>query len=254
MLIGLDIGNSNTLTGIFLTGSKTPDYTFNFDTDSSAQAETLYETIIKKLDTLPESARKPEAFVFSSVVRELNEKYKTVSESLFKVPVVQVSHLSKLKISIRYDDPSTLGPDRITNAEAAFVEYGGGIVVDIGTALTVCAIDSDGVYLGGIISPGPGTAARALALSTSLLPAITIEKTVKVTADNTIDAIRSGIYNGWAAMINGLVEKIKQENRITSKTVLTGGFGTLFRKDIIHDIHDPMLTMKGLKIIYDGNI
>lgn len=253
MIVGLDIGNSSTLMGIYESGSTAPEKTFRFETNRKASADNLSSPVLKYMTKLYGPEVRPDGFVYSSVVRELNEKWNAVSENIFKTPAVQVSHICRLNIKITYDNPSTLGPDRITNAEAAFTEYGGGIIIDIGTALTICAVGNDGSFYGGIIAPGPGTGAKALSSGTSLLPEVSIEKPDKVTAESTEHSIKSGIYYGWSSMINGLTEKLRNENRIKAGTILTGGFSEIFYKDITHDIFDPILTMKGLKIIYDNN-
>lgn len=250
MILGFDIGNTNTLMGIYEGDGAVPAETFRFKTDRAVTADELYASVRGFLNLSGRQNSTPEGVIFSSVVREVNQAYKTMSSRRMDLEPIEVTDNSKLRIKINYDEKSTLGPDRITNAEAAFTEYGEGIVIDIGTALTICGVAADGSYMGGVIAPGPGTAAESLAAQTSLLPKITIERPEKVTALNTVNAIRSGIYYGWSAMINFIAEKIRYENSIKGKIILTGGFAEIFSKDVVHDRLDPLLTMKGLRYIY----
>jgi type III pantothenate kinase len=251
-LAGFDIGNTSTLMGLYPEGAAVPSQLFRYPTEKNASPERLCETIINFLDK--NLSVKPAGMALTSVVPEIVPSYRKLAAEEFGLELLSVSYESPLSITLRYDHPEKLGPDRITNAEAAFREHGGSVIIDIGTAITYCVVTPDGIYEGGLIAPGPGTGMKALAAAASMLPEVKIEQPPAVTAKNTVHAIQSGIWHGWCAMINGLTEMITAEHRHKLKIIITGGFAEPFSRGLKYDVMDPLLTMKGIGYIYGNSL
>jgi type III pantothenate kinase len=258
MILGFDIGNTNTLMGIYRPGDTVPHHTFMFGTQKDIPSEnlgTLIRGFVEDYRAESRSGEKVSGFIFSSVAPEINGQYNDVAMTFFNVEAIEISHKSKLSIKIRYDDPSELGVDRIVNAEAAFREYGGdAIIIDLGTAATFCVLLADGTFDGGLIAPGIGTTIRALAQRTSRLPEVVFERPKSLVCRDTVNAVKSGFYYGWMSLVEGIIDLIRKEYGRDMKIILTGGTAEMISKNIGREnIHDDMLTMKGLKYIYDLN-
>jgi type III pantothenate kinase len=256
MIIGFDIGNTSTLMGIYASSDRSPVYTHRFNTTKDISPDELGEVINRAIsDHLINRNEKVDGFAFSSVVTEVNDSYRRVSMDIFKLKPVEINSDSRLTIKINYDDPHQLGPDRIVNAEAAFSEYKCDcIIVDLGTAVTFCVLLSEGIFDGGIIGPGIGITIDALANRTSKLVKIEFGKPPAIVAKNTVDAIKSGFFYGWLSMVEGNIEKIRSVYKRDFAVILTGGYCGIIGNNLgIKNTIDPMLTMKGIKLIYDLN-
>ena len=180
MILGFDIGNTNTLMGIYDDNGIKPKHTFMYGTQKEVSCEnlgSLIEGFVADYRTETGSQDAVTGFVFSSVAPEINPQYHDAAMTFFNVEAMEISHESRLSITIRYDNPAALGVDRIVNAEAAYREYGGNaIIIDLGTAVTFCVLLDDGTFDGGLIAPGIGTTIRALSQRASKLPEIIFEK------------------------------------------------------------------------------
>ncbi len=161
-----------------------------------------------------------------------------------------------LDMKIIMDRPSEVGADRLVNAVAAHKLFGGPLVVlDFGTATTFDVIDEEGNYLGGVIAPGVNLSIKALHMAAAQLPMVAIEAPRNVIGKNTVEAMQSGVYWGYVAMIEGLLARIRKQQGIDHmKVVATGGLAPLFTKavDEIEHLHGD-LTMLGLLMIYRRN-
>ena len=185
----------------------------------------------------------------------MNRSYFDMAGREFGISAYEITCRSRLNFSLRYDDPAQLGADRIVNAAAAFKEYGGGcIVVDIGTAVTFCVLLEGGWFDGGIIAPGVDTAIRSLSLRASRLPEVPFEKPDRLVARDTVNALKSGFFYGWLSLADGIIARIEQEYGRTFRIILTGGFAGAVAEHLSHEnTVDPILAMKGIKIVYDMN-
>jgi type III pantothenate kinase len=157
----------------------------------------------------------------------------------------------KLGIEARIDQPSEAGADRLVNAVAAHVFYGGPlIVVDFGTATTFDLVDAQGNYCGGVISPGINLSLEALYMTAAKLPHVAIRRPLKVIGTATVPAMQSGIFWGYVGLIEGIVVRMRAEYPAPLKVVATGGLATMFSEatEVIQHI-DPDLTLKGLVLI-----
>jgi type III pantothenate kinase len=157
---------------------------------------------------------------------------------------------------IRYDNPHEVGADRIVNAIAAYDKYKQSlVVVDFGTATTFDYVSPRGEYMGGAIAPGIVISSEALFVRASKLPRIELIRPESVIGKNTIASLQSGIVFGYIAMVDGIVEKIKQEVKTNPRIIATGGLAPLIAEGskTIEEV-DPLLTLTGLRLIYEKNL
>ncbi len=149
-----------------------------------------------------------------------------------------------------------MGHDRLINAIAAYKKFGGNlIVIDFGTATTFDVVGAKGEYLGGVISPGVNLSLKALHDMTAQLPKISIKSQKNVIGKTTIEAMNSGVYFGYIAMTEGMIEKIENELGYKTTKVITGGLSELF-KDVLKEkiqYHEPNLTLEGLEMVWNNN-
>lgn len=258
MILGFDIGNTSTTLGIYTKRGIAPEQTYRYTTCRTATPDELAVAIrgvLSLYHTASGNTSPVEGAAYSTVVTDLTGSYRTMLRSHFAVDPLEINNSCRLGVSIKYDNPALLGPDRIVNAEAAFAEHGTDvIIVDMGTATTVSVVTRDGTLNGGLIGPGIGIAINALAAGTSRLHTINLEKPDSVIAYNTADAIKSGFFYGWLSMIEGMVKRIEDHFGITFLVVTTGGFSGILSPHLkINVLHDQDLTMKGIKYVFDRN-
>lgn len=194
--------------------------------------------------------------IISSVVPPLTGIIGSAVEKIIDKKPMVVGPGVKTGLNILMDNPKTVGADLIVDAVAGISEYGAPlIVIDMGTATTISVIDKDRNYIGGIIIPGLRVSMDSLVNRTSQLPRIGFEAPGKVIGTNTVDCMKSGIINGNAAMLDGMIERIEDELGYSAKVIATGGLAKVVipmcKKDIIND---DSLLLKGLNIIYNKNI
>ncbi len=194
--------------------------------------------------------------IISSVVPSIMYSLGEMCRKYFKVNPLIVGPGVKTGLNIKYENPGQVGSDRIVNAVAAISEYGGRpiIVVDFGTAITYCYIDESGNYIGGAIAPGIAISLEALFTEASKLPRIEIIKPSKIIGKNTIAAMQSGIFYGFIGQVEGIVNRIKEQSKEEPIVIATGSLSKLIGNETkVIDIVDPLLTLKGLYIIYKRN-
>ena len=249
MIVAIDIGNTTTKIGFF--EGKEPVFRLDIPSDSDFGVEDYWRPVQEAL--APTSVI--EGAAICSVVPSLTPVLsKLCTEKFGKEPVI-LDSTTPIGLVIKYHPPKDVGADRLANALAAWKIYGApAMIVDIGTAITVDAVSESGEYLGGVIAPGVEMAAEALYRKAALLPHVTLEPVKSVLGTDTRSAIRSGLTHGYAAMIVGLVKKLKAELQFPDRStiVLTGGHVALFR-DLLSELPltlDPDLTLKGLNLTY----
>lgn len=255
MLVAFDVGNTNINIGVFDETGK-PAKQWRIKTDINKTYDEFGVLVLQLFEYNNISIKDIEGIIVSSVVPDLMFNLEAgIRKYLGLEPIIVTSDLD-LGITINYDKPAALGSDRICNAVAAYTIYGGPvIIVDIGTAGTICGVSSKGEFLGGAILPGPRSLIDAMYLKTSRLPKINLEKPSKVIGTNTIDGMQAGIIFGYAGAINEIVKRVKREMGEDNITVIgTGGLVQLIMDEVecINEIYD-YLTLEGLRIIFERN-
>ncbi len=248
-LLCIDVGNSHTVIGAAENGRITGSWRMRTDRNRTADETLLW---LKEAASLAGMEDIP-PIALSSVVPGVTHPFMSLSDRL---KVFVVNNFIKKSFELNLPRPETLGADLIADAEAAVREYGTpAIIVDAGTATTISVIDTEKNYIGGIIAPGLKISEGALYEKAAKLAAVPLKKIDNVVGNTTETCIISGVTIGHAAMVDGLVEKIKSETGIPNiKTVITGGCAPLFRSycNIEHKF-DPDLTLKGLLYLYEIN-
>ncbi|MCR5747274.1 MAG: type III pantothenate kinase [Lachnospiraceae bacterium] len=254
MILALDMGNTNIVVGC-IGDDDMIFFTERFATDLK-KTELEYAVLIKTILEIHGIDKNTiGGAIIASVVPPLTDIIGNALRKLLECEPLVVGAGIKTGLNIHLDDPSTLGADLVVDSVAAMKLYGiPSIVIDMGTATTMTAIDKDGTYIGGAIFPGLNVSMEALAAGTSLLPRVSLVAPKKAIATNTMDAIKSGIIFGEAARIDGMIDRFEKELGGKATVVATGGLATMIAPYCEHDIKgDPDLMLKGLKIIYDKN-
>ncbi|HEY9577757.1 MAG TPA: type III pantothenate kinase, partial [Pseudobacillus sp.] len=197
-----------------------------------------------------------EGIIISSVVPPIMFSLEQMCQKYFNIKPMIVGPGMKTGLNIKYENPREVGADRIVNAVAAIHEYGSPlIIVDFGTATTYCYIDEDGNYMGGAIAPGITISTEALYSRAAKLPRIEIIRPDNIVGKNTVAAMQAGILYGYVGQVDGIVNRMKEQSKKQPTVVATGGLAPLIGEEAQSiDIIDPLLTLKGLCLIYKRNL
>lgn len=254
MLLTLDIGNTNIVLGVFIKEKLIKH--FRISTDREKTEDEYGILVISLLREFDITIKEFDGAVISSVVPPLTPIFEKMCEKYLDVVPLIVGPGIKTGINIKYENPREVGADRIVNAVAAYHKYKGPvIVVDFGTATTFDAISENFDYLGGAIAPGIGISAEALFQRTAKLHRIEIIKPERVIGRNTTSSMQAGIFYGYAGLVDHIVERMKEEMGAEGvKVIATGGLAPLIASETkTIDLVDSMLTLEGLRIIYEKN-
>ena len=251
MLLAIDIGNTNTHAAIFQKNKILAELRFASHRERTPDEVWLY--LKSFFDGKTISVKQIEGVVISSVVPAITEAYSQASKlHIHHTPVV-VSGILDIGMAIQYDDPATLGADRICAAIAAFQRYGGpSIIIDFGTATTFDAVSKKGEFLGGVIAPGIQTAATELFRKTSQLTTVPLQFPPNVLGNNTVACMQSGILFGAVEATDGMIRRIKRVVGKHAIVVATGGFASLM-SELSHEIKyiQPTLVLEGARLIFE---
>jgi type III pantothenate kinase len=254
MLLAVDVGNSQTVIGVF-EGADLRDH-WRISTESQRTPDELALVFggLMAFSDLSFS-KNVHGVIVSSVVPVVTEMLRVMSHKYFHFEPVVVGPGIKTGMPMAVDNPREVGADRIVNALAAYAERGGpGIVVDFGTATSFDVYSAKGEFLGGAIAPGVATSLSALSTKGAQLPRIELVEPTRAVGRSTIEAMRSGAVYGFAGQVDRIVEELSAELDGPAAVIATGGLAPAVVKACrrIHE-HDPWLTLKGLRLIWERN-
>ena len=254
MLLAIDSGNTNVVFAVFEDGEKRGEWRSSNDTNRTADEYGVWLTQLTAIEGLSRGDI-TEAIIANVVPAAAYDLLMLCRRYFDCEPLVIGEPGVDLGLDIKVDNPDEVGSDRLVNAVAAAERYGGPlIVVDFGTATTFDVVDADGAYIGGVIAPGINLSLEALHAAAAQLPRVAVKRPQRVVGKSTVPAMQSGIYWGYVALVEGLVERIADEFGSDMTVVATGGLAPLFAEatDAIRHL-DVDLTLRGLNAIYRRN-
>jgi type III pantothenate kinase len=253
MLLAIEQGNTNTLFAIHDGQTWTAQWRAATDPQRTADEYAVWLHQLLSMQGL--TMADVDDCIISSVVPQSLFNLRNLSRRYLKVEPLVVGENAELGIPIRIQKPSEAGADRLVNAIGGYLKYGGPLIlIDSGTATTFDVVGVDGAFEGGVISPGINLSMQALHSAAARLPRVAIAKPAHVIGKGTVEAMQSGVFWGYVALIEGLIERIKREYPAPLQVIATGGVASLFEgaTDRI-DAFDPDLTLRGLLEIVRRN-
>ena len=256
-LIAVDVGNSETVVGIFQGKELAGFWRLTSARHTADEVLLRLESLFGRSarDGTPPGAAMPRGAVLCSVAPSLTRPWAQALERLTGSEPIEVSVATARSLPIRYHDKSSVGADRIANAVAARKLYGTpAIVVDLGTATTFDCISRQGAYLGGIIAPGVATSAEELFRRAARIPRVELKKPARALGRTTEESIQAGVLWGSAGLVDALVRRLALEMKGTPHVIATGGIAHLIAGECetINRV-DEALTLKGMRLIWEEN-
>ena len=253
MLLVIDVGNTNTVLGLYQGMELQRDWRLTTDENRTVDE---YAMLIHELFGLSQlHFTDIDDVIISCVVPPMLNTLEGLCRNYFKQKPLIVGPGTKTGMPILYDNPREVGADRIVNAVAAYeLVKSALIIVDFGTATTFDYVSENGEYLGGAIAPGLSISAEALFERASKLPRVEFVCPPQVIAKNTVNSIQAGLFYGYVGLVDGIVNRMKNEGPGSPKVVATGGLATVLAgaSETIDRV-EPNLTLEGLRIIHGRN-
>jgi len=253
VLLVCDIGNTNTVFGAFDSRRLVDHWRVSTARKRTTEEWTLLISQLMQLGGVPVEG--VDSAALASVVPPLTPVVVGALEHVAGVAPLVIGPGVKTGMPILYENPKEVGADRIVNAVAAYERYRQAlIIVDLGTATTVDCVSSRGEYLGGAIAPGVAISTDALFHNAAKLPRVDFARPRQVIGRNTVESIQSGLYHGYTALVDGLVERMRGEMEGPVKVLATGGLSSLLSQNSSTiEAVDDLLTLEGLRLIFERN-
>lgn len=252
MLLAVDVGNTNTVFGVYDLTDQSLVTTARASSRPDRMPDEWYAILLPALMHAGIDARSITAMILSSVVPGVTRWLAEMGETRLAVAPVVVNVGLDLGVAVDVDHPHEVGADRLVNAAAAFARYGApAVVIDFGTATNFDVVNKSGAYIGGALAPGLVVAADAMVSRAARLFAVELTLPPHAIGRNTVHAVQSGLVLGYLSLIEGMIERIKRELDGTPTVIVTGGYAEVFAAaSPLIDVHDPDLTIDGLRLIY----
>jgi type III pantothenate kinase len=253
MLLAIDAGNTHTVFGLFRGPLLSCDW--RIATRKEITADELGVLLLALFAKSGMDPAEVDGMIVASVVPDLNEVLRTTGKSYFDCEPLFVGPGLKTGMPILYENPHEVGADRIVNAVAAQARYGSPVIVlDFGTATTFDVVGPGGEYLGGVIAPGLGVSAEALFEKAARLHRVSIRRPSVVIGRHTEQSMQSGLFHGYTALVQGLVQRIRDELEVDAPVVATGGLAPVFEPELSFlEAVDLGLTLEGLRLVWEKN-
>jgi type III pantothenate kinase len=254
MLLGVDVGNTETKIGVFDRDELSEAWRMATNASRTADELALLFQAFLALKRLSFD-RNVTGVAISSVVPPVTQALREMVDRYFFFSPFVVEPGIKTGMPVLIDNPKELGSDRLCNSIAAYALHGGpAVVVGLGTATAFDAVSADGEYLGGAIAPGLELSANALVAAGAMLKRVELVPPARLIGKSTVEATQSGVVFGYACLIEGMIDRFRKELGGDAKTVLTGGLAPVVAPELTGvDAIEPWLTLRGLSILFERN-
>jgi type III pantothenate kinase len=250
VLLGVDVGNTQTVFGLFDGDRLTEQFRVGTDRTHTGDELAVMLRAFVDLDAL-------DGIVLCSSVPQLVHEYEVFAKRWVGVEVLVLGPGVSTGLAIRYDDPREVGPDRIANSVAARERYGApAVVVDFGTSTNFDVVSAAGEFAGGVLAPGIEVSMDALFARAARLPKVPFEAPERVISQTTVAALQSGLVYGFAGQVDAIVERIRTElGEPGAPVIATGGLAELIapHSSTITTV-DPELTLQGLRLVWERQL
>lgn len=253
MLLAVDVGNTQTALGLY-DGEELVE-SWRAATEAERTGDEIAALVVRLLELSDLGFDDVTGVALSSSVPLLVRAYEELAERYAEAPLMVLGPGTKTGIAILYDDPREVGPDRIANAVAARERHGAPcIVVDFGTSTNFDAVSRAGEFVGGVLAPGIEASMDALFLRAARLTKVDFAEPRTVIGKTTASALQSGLVYGFAGQVDGIVRRMRAELGDTAPVIATGGLASLIapHSETIERV-DPLLTLEGLRLVWDRN-